>query len=268
MSSPSRKPRLQGVFTGASMVSDTFKELIDCGLRKLTRDLEDRSQTIFGEIPIMFACAENAPATPANGNVGSGRGGGGGQINLRLPPSPANVSQGTMLQLGGAGGGGGGYLRSAMAPASHYGPMAGEEHQRRDRLAQQSRIASVTLPPEPRFAEILNKQDLMSAADIRSLGVVELFKTEPLLVGKCAALLMKDVGCTFPNCPYCKSSLVELPKADTCDVLSALRRCMGTAAARSRPSTPRGRSDSVGSDRSVGSQRSDGGGNKPKRPRP
>ena len=265
-SSPSRKPRLQGVFTGASMVSDTFKELIDCGLRKLTRDLEDRSQTIFGEIPIMFACAENAPATPANGDGGGGRGGGGGQLNLRLPPSPANVTQGTLLQLGGAGGGGGGYPRSAMAPASHYGPQAGLERQ--NRFEQRSREQTAALPPEPRFAEILHKQDLMSAADIRSLGVVDLFKTEPLLVGKCAALLMKDVGCTFPNCPYCTSSLIELPKADTCDVLSALRRCMGAANARSRPGTPRGRLDSVGSDKSVGSQRSDGGGAKPKRPRP
>ena len=47
------------------MVSDTFKELIECGLRKLTRDLEDRSQSIFGEIPILFACAENTSASPA-----------------------------------------------------------------------------------------------------------------------------------------------------------------------------------------------------------
>ena len=38
-SSPSRKPRLKGVFRGESMVSDTITELIDCGPRKLTRDL-------------------------------------------------------------------------------------------------------------------------------------------------------------------------------------------------------------------------------------
>ena len=99
------------------MVSDTFNELIECGLRKLTRDLEDRGQTIFGEIPILFACAENASASPAPDSGGSA--GGGGQINMRLPPSPANVTQGTMLQLGAAGGGGG-YPRSAMASPSHY----------------------------------------------------------------------------------------------------------------------------------------------------
>ena len=33
-SSPSRKPRLKGVFRGESMVSDTTNELVDCGLRK------------------------------------------------------------------------------------------------------------------------------------------------------------------------------------------------------------------------------------------
>ena len=50
MNSP-RKPRLKGVFKNESMVSDTFNALIECGLRKLTRDLDDRGQTIFGEIP-------------------------------------------------------------------------------------------------------------------------------------------------------------------------------------------------------------------------
>ena len=84
------------------MVSDTFNELIQCGLRKLTRDLEDRGQTIFGEIPILFACAVNASTSPAPS--GGGSGGGGGQINLRLPAPPAGVTQGTLLQLGTPGG--------------------------------------------------------------------------------------------------------------------------------------------------------------------
>ena len=118
-SSPSRKPRLKGVFTNESMVSDTFNELIECGLRKLTRDLEDRGQTIFGEIPILFACAVNASTSPAPG--GGGSGGGGGQINMRLPSPPASVTQGTLLQLG-TPGGGGGRLRSAISSPGHYGP--------------------------------------------------------------------------------------------------------------------------------------------------
>ena len=126
---------------------------------------------------------------------------------------------------------------------------------------------SIILPPVPRYAEILPANDLISGSEIKQHGVVSLFKTEPLLAGKCAALLMKDEGCTFQNCAYCKNTLEDLPKVDTCDLLSALRRCIGTASARSRPGTPRGRSDSVGSDRSVGSQRSDSGGAKPKRPR-
>ena len=210
----------------------------------------------------MFACSVNVSTSPAPG--GGGSGGGGGQINMHLPSPPANVTQGTLLQLGTAGGSGG-RLRSAISSPGHYGPNP------QDRVDMHARRslgeASVTLQPEPRFAEILHKNDLMSAGDIRSSGVVALFKTEPLLAGKCAALLMKDVGCTFPGCPYCKTTLVELPRTDLCDLTSALRRCMGTASARSRPGTPRGRSDSVGSDRSVGSQRSDGGGTKPKRHR-
>jgi len=261
-SSPSRKPRLKGVFKNESMVSDTFNELIQCGLRKLTRDLEDRGQTIFGEIPILFACAVNVSTSPAPS--GGGSGGGGGQINLRLPAAPAGVTQGTLLQLGTPGGAG--RLRSSLSSPGHYGPATIQD--RADQHARRSaREGSVTLPPEPRYAEILPSNDLISGSDIRQHGIVSLFKTEPLLAGKCAAMLMKDEGCIFPNCAYCKITIEDLPKVDTCDLLSALRRVMGTANARLRPNTPRGRSDSVGSDRSVGSQRSDGGGMKPKRPR-
>ena len=119
-SSPSRKPRLKGVLRGESMVSDTIAELADCGLRKPTRDLPDRDQAIFGEIPILFACAENAAASPASGGCDSG--GGLAQLEMRLSPSPANVTQGTMLQLGGLGGGGG-WPRSAMPSPGNYGPQ-------------------------------------------------------------------------------------------------------------------------------------------------
>jgi hypothetical protein len=184
---------------------------------------------------------------------------------MRLPAPPANVTQGTLLQLGTPGGNGGG-LRSALSSPGHYGPTNPQD--RADLHAHRTmERKSIILPPEPRYAEILPANDLISGAEIKSSGIVALFKTEPLLAGKCAALLMKDEGCTFQNCAYCKNTLEDLPKVDTCDLLSALRRCMGTASARSRPGTPRGRSDSVGSDRSVGSQRSDCGGMKPKRHR-
>ena len=36
--------------------------------------------------------------------------------------------------------------------------------------------ASVTLPPEPRYAEILPSNDLISGAEIRQNGVVALFR--------------------------------------------------------------------------------------------
>ena len=225
----------------------------------------DRNQTIFGEIPILFACAENTSASPAPG--GGGLGGGGAQLDMRLPLSPANVTQGTMLQLGGPGGGGGGWPRSVMSSPGHYGPQPAAQD-KIDRFTQQTKErSSVTLLPEPRRADILPERGLMSAPEIKQLGVIGLFKSEPLLVGKCAALLLKDVGCTYPGCPYCKTSYAELPKTDLCDLTSALRRCMGSASAHSHPGTPRGRSDSVSSDRSVGSKHSDGGGAKPKRHR-
>ena len=56
--------------------------------------------------------------------------------------------------------------------------------------------------------------------------------------------------CAAPRlCPYCKAPMQQLPSVDTNDLIAALRRCMGSPSARSFPGTPRGRSDSVGSDR-------------------
>ena len=262
-SSPSRKPRLKGVFSGGSMVSDTFNELIEFGLRKLTRDLEDRGQTIFGEIPILFACTENASSSPAPG--GGGFGGAGGQLDMRLPPSPAHLTQGTLLQLGGAGGGGG-WPRSALTSTGQYGQQNETSASREAafKLDGSNVRASqrADLPPGPRKAGILPAGELLPGAEIKSRNVVFLFKSEPLLNGQCAALLVKDEGCTWEKCPYCPKTLSELPRMDAADLKAALRRCMGSSGARpSRPGTPRrDRSDSVGSDRSAGSQRSDGGG--------
>ena len=68
----------------------------------------------------------------------------------------------------------------------------------------------MTLPPEPRYAEILPANDLISGADIKSSGVVALFKTEPLLAGKCAALLMKDDRLHFPSVPLLQEHVRRL----------------------------------------------------------
>jgi hypothetical protein len=160
---PSRKPRLKGVFRGESMVSDTITELVDFGLRKLTRDLVDRGQTIFGEIPIMFACAENAAASPTpSSNDCSSRG---AQLEMRLPPAPANVTQGTMLQLGGYGSGGG-WPHSAMAQQSHYGPQGNYDGRRsaefsRDESRVRAKHRQDDLPPGPRQAGILTTSELL-----------------------------------------------------------------------------------------------------------
>ena len=143
------------MFRGESMVSDTITELVDCGLRELTRDLADRNQTIFGEIAIMFACAENASASPAPGGCGSG--GGLAQLEMSLPPSPANVTQGTLLQLGGPGGGGG-WPRSAISSPGHYGPQNYSRERDAAFKQDESRVRpgrGDELPPGPRRAGIL-----------------------------------------------------------------------------------------------------------------
>ena len=111
------------------------------------------------------------------------------------------------------------------------------------------------MPPGPRHAGGLPASELLPGMETKSRGVVDLFKSEPLLTGHCGALLMKDVGCDYKSCPFCPKSLTELPRCDVGDIAAALRRCMGSSGARSsRPGTPRcERSNSVGSDRSVGS---------------
>ena len=194
------------------MVSDMITEPMDCGLRKLTRDLPDRDQTIFGEIPILFACAENAAASPSPSGCGSG--GGSAQPDIRLSPLPANVTQSTMLQLAGPGGGDG-WPRSMMSSPGHHGP---QNHGReRDAAFKQdeSRVRPGRrdeLPPGPRHAGILPASELLPGMEIKSRGVVNLFKAEPLLTGHCAALLMKDVSCD------CKSRPLQLAELPWCDV--------------------------------------------------
>ena len=100
------------------------------------------------------------------------------------------------------------------------------------------------------------------------MGVVTLFKTEPMLKGKCTALYVREAGCTWGRCNYCVASLRDAASTGQRDLTQAVRRAIGSLDTRNRPETPgerRGRSDSAGSATSVCSQRSDGGGHKPKR---
>ena len=73
---------------------------------------------------------------------------------MRLPPAPANATQGTILQLGGYGSGGG-CPHSAMAPQSHYGPQGNYDGRRSAELSRdESRLRAKhrqdDLPPGPR----------------------------------------------------------------------------------------------------------------------
>ena len=87
---------------------------------------------------------------------------------MRLPPSPANVTHGTMLQLGGPGGGGW-WPRSAMSSPGHYGPQSyGYE---RDAAFKQDESGvrhnrADELPPGPHRAGILPASELLPSTEI------------------------------------------------------------------------------------------------------
>ena len=246
---PSPKPRLNGVFNGLSMVSPTILECITADLIKLSKDSEARSEfQILNMVPNMIPRKIRLAQSPTpNGGRSSRQG---AQLEIAFPSGGA-VLQGTELQLGDG-------RRSALSSTSQYGP------------ALPGRDGFATLPPSPRKASVLPDCELISSDDVRNLGVIPLFKSEPLLAGKCVALYIKQGGCTYPKCMFCLRALREAASIDPKDLAQALRRTIGSTSARSRPGTPgdgRKRSDSAGSASSVGSQNSDGGGHKPKQHR-
>ena len=129
-------------------------------------------------------------------------------------------------------------------------------------------MSAISLPPAPRFGNILQQHELMSGEDIREQRLMPLFKAEPLLDGKCLARYLRRDGCVYKDCSFCKNSIAGEASTDPGDLERAVRRACGLTNARERTSTPgHGRSDSVGSDRSIGSQNSTGGGHKPKKGR-
>ena len=76
------------------------------------------------------------------------------------------------------------------------------------------------------------------------------------------------MGACMTDCAFCKTSIAGEANTDPGDLERAVRRACGLTNARERASTPgRGRSDSVGSASSMGSQNSTGGGHKPKKGR-
>lgn len=268
-SQPSRKPRLRGVFTDGSMVSKTINECIKMDLITLVRQPFDRADTVFASIPILFprmrydaggggtpSPAPSPRASPAIGQAGvaghygppdsGGRTSRSGGLNLQLPQPPPGVAQGTLLQL------------TKPKPASPSDQGRTRDYSREHK--------ETVLPPAPRFGNILPRHELISGPEVKSLGVVGLFQSEPILAGKCAALLVREDGCDFRGCKFCRRTLEELPSLDASDITAALRRTLGSASARVRPGTPRrDRSDSEGSERSISSQRSEGGGFRPRR---
>ena len=257
-SKPSPKPRLSGAFReGGSLVSPNILECIRIGLIKLTVELELRNMTIFKDVPILFATYEGAPRSSPSPNR-DGRNSR-GQLHIDLPPANASVVSGTELQIGAP--------RSALRRDIAQAPPDNRS-MRREQFDRDSRNSSLSLPPAPRFGNVLQQHELMTGEEIKEQRLIPLFKAEPLLDGKCLALYVKVGGCVYRDCGFCKKALREAPNTDPGDLERAVRRACGLTNKPERASTPgRGRSDSVGSDRSVGSQNSTGGGHKPKKGR-
>ena len=257
-SKPSAKPRLSGVFKkDGSLVSPTILECIDMGLIKLTVELALRNQTIFKDVPILFATYEDAPrSSPSPGTDRDGRHGR-GQLHIDLPPANASAVNGTMLQIGGP--------RSIRRGDGNAQPT---QLAQREQFARDSREAAYSLPPPPRFGNVLQRHELMSGEEIREQRLMPLFKAEPLLDGKCLGLYLRRDGCTYKDCGFCKKAIRDAPSTAPGDLERAVRRACGLTNARERTATPsRGRSDSAGSATSMGSQNSTGGGHKPKKGR-
>jgi len=215
--------------------------------------------TIFKDVPILFATYEVVSRSSPSPGAGHDGRQSRGQLHINLPSANASVVHGTELQLGGP--------RSALRRPADDGPPSGRASQRE----QHSRDAFDpvrSLPPLPRFGNVLQQHELMSGEEIKEQNLIPMFKAEPLLAGKCLGLYLRRDGCTYENCGYCKKSMKEAPNTDPGDFERAVRRACGLANTRERPSTPgRGRSDSAGSERSMGSQNSTGGGHKPKKGR-
>ena len=175
------------------MVSPTILECIAADLIKLTRDPEARSEfptlnMVPNMIPRVSKLSASSP-TPSGGRVSRL----GGQLDIAFPPGGA-LLQGTELQLGSG-------LRSAMSQARNTSMGAGGGRTSVD-FADRARSDFGALPPPPRKAGLLADSELLSGDAIRALGVVTLFKTEPMLKGKCTALYVRDTGCTWDKCNY------------------------------------------------------------------
>ena len=186
-SKPSPQPRLSGAFReGGSLVSPTILECIRIGLIKLTVEPALRNMTVFKDVPILLATYEGAPRSSPSPNR-DGRHSR-GQLHIDLPPAHASVVHGTELQIG--------VPRSALRRDIDHAPPDNRTL-RREQFDRDSRNATLSLPPAPRFGNVLQQHELMSGEDIREQRLLPLFKAEPLLDGKCLARF-QSLSVTLP----------------------------------------------------------------------
>ena len=143
----------------------------------------------------------------------------GGQLQIAFPSGGA-LLQGTELQLGGG-------LRSTMSQAHTTNTSAAGSRTPAD-YGDRSRAEFGALPPPPRKAGLLPDSELISGDEIRAANVVALFKTEPMLKGRCTALYVRDTGCIWDKCNYCVASLRDAASTDPRDLAQADRLSSGS----------------------------------------
>ena len=125
---------------------------------------------------------------------------------INMPSPGASVVNGTELQLLGG-------PRSALRRnpgEAHQGPSSSEQ------FARDSVDSVRSLPPPPRFGNALPQNELISAEEVKTQGLIPMFKAEPLLNGKCLGLYLRRGGCTYGNCGFCKKAAFSSSKVRRC----------------------------------------------------
>ena len=96
-----------------------------------------------------------------------------------MPPANASVVNGTELQLGGP-------RRSALRRLP--GETRPSPIDKNEQFARDRRESVRSLPPPPRFGNVLPQNELVSGDEVKAQGLMPMFKAEPLLNGKCLGL--------------------------------------------------------------------------------
>ena len=99
-----------------------------------------------------------------------------------MPPANASVVNGTELQLGGP--------RSALWRNTDEAPPDNRAL-RREQFTRDTIDSVRSLPPPPRFGNVLPQNERVSAEEVKAQNLMPMFKAEPLLNGKYLGLYLR-----------------------------------------------------------------------------